>query len=193
MSGSSAYHLNFGLTQKGNETMSGRRIILLLTAVVSVGSLIASGVLSQKRVGKDSRPKAVTAIPPTYSKVKTLEILSTKLVREDTEFPAVVVEIRNNSEKSVMAVDLVCGEGAITKNGLTDEENPIVVIKPYGTTTIEMTFSEMSPDSPLVVSAATYSDGTEEGDELSLRLMHKLRDHDREMIRVAKEKARVKP
>jgi hypothetical protein len=90
-----------------------------------------------------------------------------------------------------MAVDLVCGEGAITRNGLTDEDNPIVVIEPFGTTTIQMGFSEMTPGAPLIVSAVTYADKTEEGDEQSLRIMHKFRDSDKERLRT--EKVKVKP
>jgi hypothetical protein len=156
--------------------MSRRRIILLIAAVVALVSLLGAGVLSQR---SPSQRKIPTTIPPVYSKVRTLEVVSTKIINEDTPAAGVSVEIRNNSYKTVMAVDLVCGEGAITKNGLTDEENPIVVIEPYGTTTIEMGFAAMSPDSPLVVSAVTYDDGTEEGDEESLRIMHKIREHDR--------------
>jgi hypothetical protein len=79
-----------------------------------------------------------------------------------------------------MAVDLVAGEGAVTKNGLTDEDNPIVVIPPHGTTTIEMGFGAMTPGAPLVVSAVTYDDGTDEGDEKSTRAMHMVRRRDRE-------------
>ena len=77
----------------------------------------------------------------------------------------------------------MCGDGAITKNGLTDEQNPLVVIEPYNTTTLEMSFSEMTSDAPLVISAVTYADGTEEGDEKSLAIMHKIRVRDRERLR----------
>ncbi|HEX5890563.1 MAG TPA: hypothetical protein VFY61_17760 [Pyrinomonadaceae bacterium] len=174
--------------------MSGRkllpRIVFAVLGIV-IGSFLALAVVNQK---SDSQRRPVTSIPPTYSIVKTIEILSTKVVREDGPGAGVSVEVRNNSDKAVMAIDLVCGEGAITKNGLTDEENPIVVIPPYGTTTIEMTFGEMSPDSPLVISAVTYADGTEEGDEKSLRLMHQQRDHDRKMmkeIRARKKEAKT--
>jgi hypothetical protein len=132
----------------------------------------------------------VTAIPTVSSKVKTIEVLSTKLIREGTPGVGVSVEVKNNSEKPVMAIDLVCGDGAVTKNGLTDEQNPIVVIPPYGTTTIEMSFGEMTADAPLVVSAVTYSDGTEEGDAKSLGIMHKIRERDRERIRAERQKER---
>jgi hypothetical protein len=163
--------------------MSTRRIILLIVAVAAITSVIGFGVLS-KRI--ESQRQKVTTIPPVYSKVKTLEVVSTKIINENTPAAGVSVEIRNNSYKSVMAVDLVCGEGAITKNGLTDEENPIVVIEPYGVTTVEMAFGAMSPNAPLVVSAVTYDDGTEEGDEESLRIMHKIRDHDRAKLQEAR-------
>jgi hypothetical protein len=155
--------------------------------------VIGSGVLSQRRESRESRQQAVTAIPPAFSKIRTLEIVSTKIINENTPAAGVSVEIRNNSDRTVMAVDLVCGEGAITKNGLTDEDNPIVVIEPFGTITIQMGFSEMTPGAPLVVSAVTYGDKTEEGDEQSLRIMHKFRDSDKERLRIQREKARVKP
>ena len=156
--------------------VSGRRLSVLLIAVVVVGLVIASGVLSKRR---ESQRKAVTNIPPVSSKVKALVIVGTKIINENTPGVGVSVEIRNISDRAVMAIDLVCGDGAVTKNGLTDEEKPIVVIEPYGRTTIEMSFSEMTADVPLVVSAATYVDGSEEGDPRSLRRMHQTRDHDR--------------
>jgi hypothetical protein len=163
--------------------------MLLIAGIAVLGSLIASGVLSQERgeVRKPQEPrKTVSAIPPTFSKVKTLQIVSTKVINENTPAIGVAVEIRNNSPKAVMAVDLVCGDGAITKNGLTDADKPIVVIEPFGTTTIEMTFGEMTYGAPLVISAATYQDGTEEGDEESLGIMHKVRERDRERMKTAR-------
>lgn len=170
--------------------MSVRRIILLLMAVAFVGSLIAFNAVTKRREIPDQ--KAVTSIPPVYSKVKTLEVVGVKVLDENTPAARVSVEIFNNSEKAVMAVDLVCGEGAITKNGLTDEENPIVVIEPYGVTTIEMNFGAMTPNAPLVVSAVTYADGSEEGDEESLRVMHRVRERDKAILKKEREKARKK-
>ena len=163
--------------------MTIRRLISILVVVGAVASILVSVVLSKRQ---ETQRLKVKSVPPAYSKIKDLEVVSVKAVNEGTPAAGVAVEIRNNSHKEVMAVDLVCGEGAITKNGLTDEENPIVVIKPYGTTTIEMTFGEMSFGAPLVVSAVTYADGTEEGDEQSLRIMHKMRDRDRAKLRAEK-------
>lgn len=178
--------------------MSARRSVLLVLSVVVVGSTIGVGVLSQRKESRESREsppqkKKAHIIPPIYSAVKTLEIVSTEILDENTPFARVSVEIRNNSNKAVMAVDLVSGDAAVTKNGLTNEEKPIVVIEPYGTTTIEMGFGEMTPSAALVVSAAKYADGSEEGEQVSLEAMRAGRAHDKERLKAEREKAKGEP
>jgi hypothetical protein len=161
--------------------MSGRnplfRLVLAALAI-TLGSLIAFVAFSKKLEAQ----RKVTTPPPAYSKIKDIEVVGAKLINEGTPAAGVAVEVRNNSSKAVTAIDLVCGDGAVTKNGLTDEQNPLVVIEPFKTTTIEMSFSEMTADAPLVISAVTYADGTEEGDAKSLGIMHKIREHDRQRL-----------
>jgi hypothetical protein len=129
-------------------------------------------------------------MPLVFSKIPSLEVVKATIIDADTPAARVAVEIRNNSDRIVMAVDLVSGEGGVTKSGLSDEDNPIVVIEPHGTTTIKMGFGEMTPGAPLVVNAVTYADGMEEGDESSLKVMHSGRDHNRAVSRARKEAAR---
>lgn len=167
-----------------------RKWVFLFAVMLITASVISAGVFSTKRQQpkKEQERPRVTSMPPVFSKVKNLEVVRAWI--EDPETPAVraAVEIRNNSDKDVMAVDLVCGEGGITRNGLTDEEHPIVVIKPHDTTIVEMTFGAMTFGAPLVVSAVTYADGTEEGDEASLKAMHMVRAHDRAKLKAEKER-----
>jgi len=163
--------------------MSKRKLLprlLIAVFAITIGAILGFAGFTKPR---QTQRKLVTAVPRTYSKVNSIQVLSARVINEGTPSAGVAVEVYNTSEKAVMAIDLVCGEGAVTKNGLTDEENPIVVIPPFGSTTIEMSFSEMSPEAPLVVSAVTYGDGSEEGDEKSLRAMHKAREHDRQMMK----------
>jgi len=163
--------------------MSRRTLLLrlfLIVVAISLGSLLAFVAFSKK---VDPQRMMVTTIPPVLSKIKSVEVVGTKVINAGTPAAGVSVEIRNNSSKAITAVDLVCGDGAVTKNGLTDEQNPLVVVEPYNTTTLEMSFSEMTPDAPLVISAVTYADGTEEGDQKSLAIMHKIRERDREKLR----------
>jgi hypothetical protein len=159
---------------------------LLITALV----VAADGVFSARRQ-QPSLPQEqprVTSMPPVFSKVKKLEVVRTWIVDAGTPAMRAAVEVRNNSDKAVMAVDLVSGEGGVTRNGLTDEEHPIVVIPPHGTTTLEMTFASMTFGAPLVVAAVTYADGTEEGDAASLKAMHQVRAHGRAQIKAEKER-----
>jgi hypothetical protein len=168
-----------------------RKWLLLFATLIITASVITAAVFSarrQKAQNPAEQQPRVNHMPPVFSKVKDLEIVRTWIIDPGGVGAGVAVEIRNNSKKNVMAVDLVCGEGGITRNGLTDEENPIIVMKPNETTTIQMSFTAMTFGAPLVVSAVTYDDGTEEGDEKSLRAMHLAREHDRKMIKAQKER-----
>jgi hypothetical protein len=170
--------------------MAKRKWFVLFAAIVVVATAVGTGVFSARpahvQQPREQQPR-VTSMPPVFSKVKKLEIVRAWIVDPETAYPAVEVEIKNNSDKDAVAIDLVCGEGAITRNGLTDDEHPVVVAKAHGTTTIVMSFGEMTFGAPLVVSAVTWADGSEEGNEKSLRAMHLARAHDRAMIKAKKE------
>jgi hypothetical protein len=158
-----------------------RSVFVFFTSMLVV-ALFVSVVFS--RADKVQKPSQT--IPPIISKVTRIEVVSSRVVNEDTPGVGVELTVRNLSAKPVMAIDLVAGDGAVTKNGLTDAENPIVVIEPYGTTTLFMAFGAMTPGSPLVISAVTYGDGEEEGDKKSLEIMHKIREHDKAQIQAAR-------
>ena len=131
---------------------------MLFAAMLIAALLISAVVFSAKRQQPNKQVEQqprVNYMPPLFSKVKNLEIVRASIINPGTAAAGVEVEIKNNSNKDVMAVDLVCGDGSITRNGLTDEEHPIVVIKPNDTTTIRMNFGEMTFGAPLVVSAVT--------------------------------------
>lgn len=151
-------------------------VTLIGASLISVGVFSAKRTQSKKQIEQSPR---VTSMPAVFSHVKSLEVVNAWIVNAGTAAAGVRVEIRNNSDKDVMAVDLACGEGGITRSGLDDEEHPIVVIKPHDTATIEMNFGEMTFGAPLIVGGVIYADGTEEGDEASLKPMRILRSHDK--------------
>ena len=162
---------------------SKSRSRMLFSTAAALALCLAGIVVLSKSTQQKAR---VNKMPVIFSRVKRLEVVKASII--DTPAAGVRLEILNNSPLAVMAVDVVAGEGAITKNGLTDQEHPIVVIEPYGTTIVEMAFSAMTPGAPLVVSAVTYADGSEEGDSASLDIMHRIRAHDRAKILAEREK-----
>lgn len=169
--------------------INSKRTVLLTFTLLLTGVVLVTAVRSRTKQLQITPP----AMPPVYSIVNEITVEGARVVNEGT--PAVGVEliVRNTTDKPVVAVDLVAGEGAVTKNGLTDEEHPIVVIEPHGTTTLFMNYSAMTPCAPLVVSAITYADGTNVGDEKSIRLMKKAREHDRAVMKEIREKQKRTP
>jgi hypothetical protein len=86
-----------------------------------------------------------------------------------------------------MAVEVTCGEGGVSTDGLEDEDHPKVIIPPHGELTAEMN-DELSAGFPIVITAATFEDGSEKGRESSVELMQKLRTRERARRKADKER-----
>lgn len=167
---------------------------LLLVGIVVTLSGITVGVFSAKRQTSNPQQKRVTELPQVISHVPRLSVAGVSVKDPGTPAASAVVEIRNNSPFAVMSVEISTknggDSGAVNTDGLTDPENPIVVIEPWGTTTFEMSFTAMIPDAPLVISAAIFADGTEEGDKWSLDSMKLGRAKRLERIRERERRGR---
>jgi hypothetical protein len=163
-----------------------RRALLFMLGLLGVSCVVSVVVLSERRQSQTKQPKDwLRSIPAVESKVKNLQIINPRIVRAGTEMPGVEFEVLNNSDKAVMAIEIACGKRSIAKDGLEDEENPTAIIKPYGTLQAEMS-GALEPDKPLVITAAVFDDGKEEGVRNSLELMHKVRNRQRESLKARK-------
>jgi hypothetical protein len=170
-----------------NQKPKGKPLFLFIAAVLVSASVVGAVVFSARRQEpKQHRKEWLTSVPLVLSKVKDLEIVNARIVRPNTDVPGVAFEIRNNSNRAVMAVRITSGESGISKDGLEDEDNPIVIIEPYGTLTAEMN-DELTRNAPIMISSATFADGTEEGSEFSVELMRKLRARDRARHKAEKQ------
>lgn len=156
-------------------------ILLSVTSVVlfSIGSVIGDALKAGGSHAARQGARRVTEMPQVISKVRHLEVTGAALLNEGMSNAAVGVEIRNNSDVAVMAVEIStrdkANSAAVTKDGLDDPDNPQVIIEPHGTITMKMGLGEMIPGVPLVVSGATFADGGEDGEEWSLRAMRAVR------------------
>jgi hypothetical protein len=161
---------------------------LVVASIAIIGTVVFSSKKQQPTVGHTRKhPKEwLSSIPAVDSKVKDLEIINARIVRAETDAPGVAFEIKNNSNLAVMAVEVTCGEAGISKDGLEDEDHPTVIIQPHGTLTAEMN-DELSPGIPIVITAATFEDGSEKGRESSVELMQKLRVRERARHKAEKQ------
>lgn len=169
-----------------------RKPILVCAGLLFAAWIVTGGVFSARQQRPDKKPqKQVVTLPPVISRVPKLRIANIDVKNPGTPDAIAVIEIVNTSHLAVMSVEISTknkgDSGAVNTDGLMDPENPKVVIPPFGTTTIEMSFSEMIPDAPLVVSAAEFADGTAEGEKWSLKAMRAGRKRHQE-LRLAEEK-----
>lgn len=176
-----------------NKVKSKRKWLFLAVVVVASMAIVATVVFSSKKqqpTVRDMRkhPKEwLSSIPAVDSEVKDLEIINARIVRAGTDAPGVAFEIRNNSNLAVMAVEVTCGGPGISTDGLEDEDHPKVIIAPHGTLTAEMN-DELTPGNPIVITAATFEDGSEKGRPSSVELMQKLRARGRARSKAVKER-----
>lgn len=166
-----------------------RRSLFVVSGILITFLIVTVAVLSARwQSPKNKRLKEwLSSVPQSGTKVKDLEIINLKVVGQNTELPGVAFEVRNKSNRAVMAIEISCGKGSVAKDGLEDEENPIVVIEPYGTLPVEMN-GELDPGNPIVITAAIFNDNKEEGQKTSLELMHKARDRQRALVKAKKQK-----
>lgn len=167
-----------------------RKRTVFVVSAISISVLVVSvAVLSARwQSPKNKRLKDwLSSVPQSGTKVKNLEIINPRVVRQDTDTPGVAFEVWNRSNRAVMAIEISCGKGSIAKDGLEDDENPTVVIEPYGTLPVEMS-GELDPGNPIVITAAIFNDNKEEGEKSSLDLMHKVRERQRALLKAKKQK-----
>lgn len=170
---------------------SKRRVLLIAsTILIAVASVLGVAVLSARRQQPKTKPRKewLTSVPQLGSKVKNLEIINPTIVRQDTDYPGVAFEVWNKSNRAVMAIEIACGNGSIATDGLEDDQNPRVIIEPYGTLSAEMA-GELTPGHPIVITAAIFDDKKEEGDKTSLDRMHRIRARKKARLKKQKEQS----
>jgi hypothetical protein len=153
-----------------------RKWFLLLASMLIGASVVTGSFRPARQVKSQKKQKRVTELPLVISHVPKLKIVSVVVQDAETSNQIAVVEILNTSPLAVTAVELSTKDkhgdsGAVGEDGLYDPDNPYVVIPPYGTKKMKMGFGAMIADAPLVLSAATFEDGSEEGDKWSLDAM----------------------
>ncbi len=166
---------------------SKRRALFVVAGILITASIVSVVVLSARRQHPKTKQREwLTSVPKLGSKVKKLEIINPRIVRQDTDFPGVAFEVWNNSNRAVMAIEISCGNGSIATDGLEDDQNPTVIIEPYGTLSAEMN-GELTPGHPIVITAAIFDDNKEEGEKSSLDRMHRIRARKRARLKDQKE------
>ena len=166
------------------------KVAIVCAGLVAV--VIAASVLSASTKQAVQKPQTqVTELPQVISRVPKLRVANITAKNLGTPEAVAVIEILNTSHLQVMSVEISTKKkgdsGGVSVDGLTDPNNPKVIIAPFGTITLEMPFSNMIPDAPLAISLAEFSDGTAEGDKTALRDLRAVRKHRQDLRRAEKK------
>jgi hypothetical protein len=124
------------------------------------------------------------SLPKVVSKVKKLQITNVTIQREGEPTAVVTIEVRNKSDLPVTYFAFTNGsidtnEYGVASNGLDDPDKPQTVIQPGSVATIDMLLNNLDGRYPIVLSAAVFSDNSEDGDESVLKHMRAVRARDR--------------
>jgi len=154
--------------------------VICFTAV-SVMAFAGSGAGSSS-AGQE--PKGSPKLPTVISQVKSLEVVSTAIEGQDESKALVSIEVRNNSDKAIIALAVESGKGedvsGVSLYGFKAADEPqAIVLKPHGTVKVRMPFRNVHPGSPIRAASVMYADGSEEGDESALGALRRQREHEK--------------
>ena len=171
-----------------------RRLILLITLLI-LSSVVAAGVYTQasKTQKQKNHPRTyeaakVTVAPEVRSLIKGLDISAVNLIGQGTPEAAVVIDVINQRDEDVMAVDFVAGVGKSTSggfamDGLLMEDNPLVIIPRHSLKTFTWNLGSILEGETIILAVAIFSDGKEEGHKHYLNGLKKSRIHYQEKRR----------
>lgn len=148
---------------------------LIVLCLVFLIAICALGVTAIKR------QQAATHLPKVISKVKNLEVVGVT-IKGEGEANIAVIEIRNESDKPIIAITIESGDAdnaaGVTFNGFNDgDESPTVVLEPHSITTVDFALSNVMHGHPIKIGAVMYVDDSEEGDEISLQTLRGQKHH----------------
>lgn len=160
-------------------------------AAISVGILVvisAVALTKSKRTSpppskdKQEKNQTVDAMPLIIYQVKGVEVVKATLEGKGTADPFAVLEIKNISDKPIIAVSVEIGEpeeadGAVVNGFKEGDELPSVIMEPNASVRALLSLNNAKPGEPIRVSGVVYADDSEEGEKTALETMHAQREH----------------
>jgi hypothetical protein len=147
-------------------------------ASVLLSLLAAAGVTAFTTPRRQQEPRqqepGKVYVPKRFlSEVKNLKVERHWIENDGTPDAALVVIIRNKSFLVVTQVSVTIADLTVSRDGGAESDEPQTVIEPYATAQFSIPINNFIDNSPFVISAAIYADGTDEGREQQLRWAHK--------------------
>jgi hypothetical protein len=178
------------------KSLTVRKGVFVISLSVFATSIVSFAVFSkstsqqpEKKNPRTYQAAQVTAAPQVISKIKGLQITSVTLINQGQPEAAVAIDVTNNRDEAVMALDFVSGRGTSSGlgiDGLLLEGESQTIIPPHTLKTFQWSLGEIMEGHPVILAAAIFADGKEEGDKRSLNGIKVHRKHFQQRQRDAK-------
>ena len=152
------------------------------TVLVCATILFAASVVRitavKRSAGQQPRQEmryVTDTLPPIVHKVRKLRIVKATIENPGTPQATVVLKFRNNSDVAVTAFTITNGDLSVGQDGGISVDEPVTVIEPHGTTTFDIPVGNFERDVPIILAAVLYADGTQEGQDIVLEMIHEQR------------------
>lgn len=146
--------------------------LISLCALASTALIAGSGLSGKLRtrapaIAQTPRNKRFQKAPEIVSEVRSLRIARAEIVPLGSEEDTLRLTLRNDSEKKIVSFSICTrldeyGSSSETYYG-PDETDEAVAS--YGEKVVDIPAFALTPGRPLIVCAATFADGTQEGVE----------------------------
>ncbi len=150
--------------------------VLVCTMILFAASVVR--ITAVKRSAGQQHPQieyVTDTLPPIVNKTGKLKIVKATLENPGTPEARVVLKIRNKSNVAVTAFTITNGDFSVGPDGGISVDEPVTVIEPHETTTFDISAGSFERDVPIILAAVLYADGTEEGQDIVLEMIHDLR------------------
>ena len=164
------------------KTSRNKIIVSTFIAICLVGLTFLSFIGFNYVSGQEKRIERVTELPKITLEVNSLEVVKSKIERRGTNTGVAVIEIKNKTDKPIIAVALESGDeenatGVIYHYFKNGEDNPKILIEPSKTLKVEMSLSNLQLGFPIRISSVMYADESVEGNELTINQTRKEKEH----------------
>lgn len=160
-----------------------KQLFILLTAIVSSIAIAVFAFTILKNNADARKQDELQNQIRVVNNTRNLEVLDVKIRSSgDGRFAEAIIEVRNNSDKPIIAIGLESGNekeaSGTNLNGFNDGDvPPSIILKPHESIKINFPLSYIHPGFPIRISGVMYADGTEDGEEITLGTMHKQKEH----------------
>jgi hypothetical protein len=144
-----------------------------------LGLLVWFGLVGVVRGASQEKPKrtVLTALPKIKSCVEHVKLVKAELVNQGDSQVA-ILELENQAYVGVISISVETtvdkDKYSVVWSAFSPDREPLIVIPPGGRAPIQI--GNLAENSPIQIGGVMFSDGTEEGCELSLRSMRELKD-----------------